>query len=152
MDKFLKNILNTVLKTIFKFAWSIIIILIPVTYLFAGQICDTQSIGDADLNGISGSSDSNIIAVGIKESSRGQIWHYDGSNWTRCTDGDIPDVDLEDVEVFSASAAFAVGKKDSNGTFLVYDGSGINSGWTDERSRQRLEAEAGPTGIVGVHW
>lgn len=135
MNSFYKNKFNALLMAMIKFVCSFILIFIPGTYLFAGQICDTQTIGVDEIKGISGSSDSNVIGVGKKQGGSGQIWHYNGTTWTRSTDGDIPDVDLEDVEVFSATAAFAVGKKDGgNGTFLVYDGSGINSGWSDESS------------------
>ncbi len=101
---------------------------------FDPQICTTSFLTD-DLNGISGSSDSNVIGVGKKEGGDGQIWHYDGTTWTRSNDADILNEDLQDVEVISSTVAFAVGNRDSGrGAFLVYDGTDINADWSDESS------------------
>ncbi|MBT7950194.1 MAG: LamG domain-containing protein, partial [Gammaproteobacteria bacterium] len=137
MIKNSKNILYRVTTALIKLTWSLILSLIPATYIFAAQVCDTQTIGVDDLKGISGSSDGHIIGVG-KSDGQAQIWGFDGANWTRNTDADIPDVDLEDVEVFSSTSAFAVGKRDGgNGTFLVYD----NGDWTNESSAVTFDTD-----------
>ncbi len=69
------------------------------------QICTTQTVGDEEFRGISGSSDSNIIGVGKK----GEIHRFDGSSWSQMASPSGED--LNDVEVVDANTAFAVGKK-----------------------------------------
>jgi Family of unknown function (DUF6701) len=98
---------------------------------FDPQICSTSFLTD-DMNGISGSSDDFIIAVGKRDSNYSQIWEYDGTNWVRQgSTVNLPNEDLKDVQVINTTTAFAVGNKGGGkGTFLVRDG----SGWTDESS------------------
>jgi hypothetical protein len=70
----------------------------------AAQVCTTQRIGNNEFRGISGDSDSNVIAVGKK----GTIYRWDGSSWNAMTNPN--NEDLNDVEVVDAGTAFAVGK------------------------------------------
>ncbi len=74
------------------------------TNTYAAQVCTTQRVGNQEFRGISGSSDSDVIAVGRK----GAIYQYDGSSWTPMTSPSGED--LNDVEVVDANTAFAVGK------------------------------------------
>ncbi len=71
----------------------------------AAQVCTTQQVGNQEFRGISGESDSNVIAVGKK----GAIYRYDGSSWSAMTNPN--NADLNDVEVVDGNTAFAVGKK-----------------------------------------
>ena len=66
-----------------------------------------------EFKGISGSSDSNVIAVG----KNGSIYHYDGSVWTQ--NDFVSNEELRDIEVVNSNLAFAVGK---NGKVVQYDG------------------------------
>lgn len=90
----------------------------------AQQVCTTDSLGNRELRGISGSSDSNVIAVGKK----GEIYQYNGTSWNPMTNSS--DEDLNDVEVVG-STAFAVGK---DGETLQLSGSTwiSHTGFTDE--------------------
>lgn len=80
-----------------------------------GPNCDiTQIAADGEeFRGISGSSDSNVIAAG----NDGSLYHYDGATWTK--NAFVSPEDLRDVEVVAANLAYAVGKK---GKVLKYDG------------------------------
>ncbi|MCP4492564.1 MAG: DUF342 domain-containing protein [Gammaproteobacteria bacterium] len=82
--------------------------------------CSTTliAIDGEEFRGISGSSDSNIIAVGRK----GSIYHFDGVSWIKNIY--ISDRDLNGVEVISSNLAYAVGK---NGKVVQYDG----TSWSD---------------------
>jgi hypothetical protein len=79
----------------------------------AAQICTTQTVGDEEFRGISGSSDSNVIGVGKK----GEIHRFDGSSWSQMASP--TNKDLNDVEVLNSSTAFAVGR---DGTVLQLSG------------------------------
>lgn len=81
------------------------------------QVCTLSTLGDKDFNGISGSSDADVVAVG----KDGNIARYDGVSWT--AEASPTTEELNDVEVVSSALAYAVGKK---GTVLHYDG----AGWT----------------------
>jgi photosystem II stability/assembly factor-like uncharacterized protein len=61
-------------------------------------------VGNNEFRGISGDSDTNVIAVGKK----GTIYRYDGSSWNPMIGPD--NKDLNDVEVLGVDSAFAVGK------------------------------------------
>lgn len=82
----------------------------------SGSTCTTTQIGSVgeDFRGISGSSDSNVIAVG----KNGNIYHYDGASWTK--NAFTSNEDLRDIEVVNSNLAYAVGK---NGKVVQYDGS-----------------------------
>ncbi len=83
---------------------AVLLALVPVDTP-AAQVCTTQTVGNREFLGISGSSDTNIIGVGKK----GIIYRYDGAAWNLMASPD--DEDLNDVEVVDNSTAFAVGKK-----------------------------------------
>jgi hypothetical protein len=70
----------------------------------ATQVCTTQKVGNQEFRGISGDSDTNVIAVGRK----GTIYRYDGASWNAMTSPS--NEDLNDVEVVDANTAFAVGQ------------------------------------------
>ena len=62
------------------------------------QVCTTQTFGNRDFNGISGSSDSNIIGVG----KNGTIYREDGNGWAAMsspTNEHLNDVEVVDGEV-----------------------------------------------------
>ncbi len=82
-------------------------------------VCTTTQIASdgEEFLGVSGSSDSNVIAVG----KDGGIYQYDGSNWSK--DSFVAGEQLNDVEVVNSNLAFAVGKK---GEVLEYDGANWN--------------------------
>ncbi len=83
-------------------------------------VCELTGIDE--LSGISGSSDSNVIAVG----KSGDIVHFDGAVWVQATSPTTKD--LKDVVVLDTSTAYAVGKKDGNdGTVIVYNGTSWSS-------------------------
>lgn len=71
----------------------------------SAQVCTTQTVGNREFLGISGSSDTDIIGVG----KRGTIYRYDGSAWNAMSSP--TNEDLDDVEVVNANLAFAVGRK-----------------------------------------
>ena len=72
------------------------------------QNCTTQSVTGEELRGISGNSDSNVIAVGKK----GEIWQYDGSSWNAMSSP--TGKDLNSITVLSGGSAYAVGQKADN--------------------------------------
>ena len=80
-------------------------LLLAATNAAATQVCTTQNVGNQEFRGISGDSDTHVIAVGKK----GTIYRYDGSGWSAMTNPG--NEDLNDVEVVDANTAFAVGKK-----------------------------------------
>jgi MSHA biogenesis protein MshQ len=84
-----------------------------------GPVCTTTQIAadGEEFRAISGSSDSNIIAVG----KNGGLYQYDGTTWTKNTF--VSPQDLNDVETVAANLAYAVGKK---GKVLKFDG----TNWT----------------------
>lgn len=90
----------------------------------AAQVCTTQEIGGEEFRGISGISDTNVVAVGKK----GTIFRYDGTSWSQEVSGSNDD--LNDVEAIGATA-FAVGK---DGETLQYVGSSwiSHTGFTGE--------------------
>lgn len=96
-----------------------------VSQVQAAQVCTTQTVGDEEFFGISGSSDSNVIGVGDK----GIIYRFDGNTWQSMASP--TNEDLNDVEVIDGSSAFAVGK---DGTVLRLSGGSWTSigGFTDE--------------------
>ena len=94
----------------------------------AAQTCTTSQIGIAsnDFKSISGSSDSNVIAVG----KNGVVYTYNGTSWSSSSSGTTRD--LEDVFVLNSTTAYAVGDK---GTIRIYNGSswsGTTSGTTED--------------------
>ncbi len=80
-----------------------------------GQVCNVLQIAadNEEFRGVSGSSDSNVIAVG----HNGGIYHYDGTDWTKNTF--VAAEKLHDVEVVSSNLAYAVGH---NGEVIMYNG------------------------------
>lgn len=78
---------------------------LPAAQLRAAQVCTTQTVGNEEFRGISGTSDNNVVGVGKK----GTIFRYDGGSWTAMASPS--NEDLNDVEVVDANTAFAVGKK-----------------------------------------
>ena len=96
--------------------WSIAL-LVAAASANAAQVCTTQTVGNQEFRGISGSSDTDVIAVG----RRGTIYRWDGSGWTPMTSPS--NEDLNDVEVVDANTAFAVG---NNGEVLQL----ANGVWT----------------------
>lgn len=80
----------------------------------ATQLCTTTDIGNPEFNGISGSSDSHVMAVG----KDGAAYVFDGAGWSSLATP--TDEDLLDIEVVAPDLAFAVGKK---GTVLQWNGS-----------------------------
>lgn len=69
----------------------------------ATQVCTTQTIGNDEFRGISGTSDDNVISVG----KDGTIFRYDGTSWSQMPSP--TNEDLNDVEAIG-NTAFAVGK------------------------------------------
>lgn len=84
------------------------------TIIHAAQTCTTNQIAAVDFNGISGSSDNNVVAAG----KNGEVYIYDGANWSTnpVTSPGNPRKDLEDVSVINATSSVVVGK---NGTVLL---------------------------------
>ena len=75
--------------------------------VFAAQTCTTTQIAgnNDDFLGISGSSNSNVVATG----KDGVIYRYDGSSWTQETTS--INQDLNAVSVLDANTAVAVGDR-----------------------------------------
>jgi len=96
----------------------------PSGAAWAAQVCTTQVFGKDEFRGISGTSDTNVIAVGKK----GVIYRWDGSTWSEMVNGSGED--LNDVEAIG-NTAFAVGK---GGDVLQLTGSTWTSigGFTNE--------------------
>jgi len=89
----------------------------------AAQTCTTSQIGPSsnDFDGISGSSDSNVIAVG----ENGMVYIYDGTSWSFKNAGTSQD--LNAVSTLSTSLAYAVG---DSGTIKIYNG----TNWSNSSS------------------
>ncbi|MBT8109072.1 MAG: hypothetical protein KJP17_12590 [Gammaproteobacteria bacterium] len=83
----------------------VLIGLLLASSIAAAQVCTTQTIGNKEFLGISGSSDTNIIGVAKK----GTIYRYDGTTWIAMSSP--TNQDLRDVEVVDGTSAFAVGRK-----------------------------------------
>ncbi|MGB5491992.1 MAG: hypothetical protein WBM76_14290, partial [Woeseiaceae bacterium] len=64
---------------IFAFFRAVLLLSLAIAPVNAAQVCTTQTVGDEEFRGISGSSDSNVIGVGKK----GEIHRFDGSNWSQ---------------------------------------------------------------------
>lgn len=90
-------------------------------------VTNTLSVNNQDVNAISGSSDTNIIAVADNTSGRGQISIFNGTSWVEQTDSSIPDEDLNDVYIFSSSSSVVVG---DDGTVLIQSGTVPNAAWS----------------------
>lgn len=84
-------------------------------FSIAAQTCTTSQIGPSgnDFDGISGTSDSNVIAVG----ENGTVYIYDGSSWSFKNAGTSQD--LNAVSTLSTTLAYAVG---DDGTIKIYNG------------------------------
>ena len=78
-------------------------LLVATTSVNAAQVCTVQRVGTDEFRGISGTSDTNVIAVAKK----GTIYRYDGTSWNPMPSA--TGEDLNDVSVID-STAFAVGK------------------------------------------
>ena len=79
----------------------------------SGSLCTTTTTASKeDLKGISGSSKTDVLAVG----KEGEVWSYNGTNWSAVSVTGNPNKDLEDVYAIDSSNSVAVGKK---GTVLV---------------------------------
>ena len=94
----------------------------------AAQTCTTSQIGPSsnDFDGISGSSDSNVIAVG----ENGMTYIYDGSSWSFKNAGTSED--LNAVSTLSTTEAYTVG---DNGLIKIFNGnnwSNSNSGTSEK--------------------
>ncbi|MDZ7642985.1 MAG: LamG domain-containing protein [Woeseiaceae bacterium] len=86
-------------------------------------VCTSETITFRDFNGISGSSDSNVIGVG----DQGTAYRYGGSGWSVMATPTFED--LNDVEVVDAGTAFAVG--DDGAALQLVGGNWIDrSGFT----------------------
>ncbi|MDH3587924.1 MAG: hypothetical protein OEQ74_00835 [Gammaproteobacteria bacterium] len=105
----------------------------------ATQVCTTVTLVNKDLNGISGNSDSNVIAVG----KDGNIAIWDGTAWSAMISPTTED--LLDVEVVDANTAFAVGKK---GTILQLIG-GI---WLEQITPTDKELQGVWSDSAGEAW
>ena len=94
--------------------------------VFAATVCTPEVIGakGENFNGISGSSDNNIIAVGSGAGKKGGgiVYYWNGSSW-QMENPSPSNEGLNDVEVLSGNLAYAVGK---NGKVIEYDGSSWN--------------------------
>ena len=108
----------------------------------ARQICTTAAIDNDDFQGIDGSSDTNVIAVGKK----GHIARFDGVTWTQLVSPS--NEELLDVHVINAGEAFAVGKK---GEILQQNGAVWTTfpGVTNEDLRGVWAASASEAWVVG---
>ena len=99
-----KGIRRRIAPTLRALAWGWMLTIFSLDTL-AVQVCATQSIGNEEFRGISGSSDSNVIAVGKK----GTAYQFDGVIWNAMATPS--NQDLNDVEVVGGATAFAVGRK-----------------------------------------
>ncbi len=114
---------------------------IPAT-AHAVQVCTSETLGNQDFRGISGSSDSNIIGVGRK----GTIFRQDGSGWSPMLSP--TNEDLNDVEVVDSTTAFAVGK-DGTALQLVANVWIDHTGFTNEDLLGVWAASATEAYVVG---
>lgn len=105
-----------------RIIFAIIFIFVSQTAI-AAQTCTSSQTGSSsnDFDGISGSSDSNVIAVG----ENGMVYYYNGTSWTSSSSGTTQD--LEDVFVLNSTTAYTVGDA---GTIKVYDG----TNWSNSSS------------------
>jgi len=89
----------------------LLLLFYSISNSFAAQTCTTTQLTGTnnDFEGISGSSDSNVITVGDK----GEIFIYNGTSWSIMSSP--TNQDLKDVYVLNSSFSVAVGKK---GTIL----------------------------------
>lgn len=90
-------------------------------------ISTTLPVNGQDVNAISGSSDTNIIAVSDNTGGgggNGQIAIFNGTTWVEQTDSDIPNEDFTDVFVFDSTNAVVVG---DNGAVVLQ----VNGDWVD---------------------
>jgi len=79
----------------------------------SGSSCTTTTTSSAeDLDGISGSSKTDVLGVG----KNGEVWSYNGTNWTAVSVTGNPGEDLEDVYVIDSTNSVAVG---DNGAVLL---------------------------------
>ena len=109
----------------------------------AAPVCTTQTVGDEEFRGISGSSDTNIIGVGKK----GVIYRYDGAAWNAMPNPGGED--LNDVEVVNNATAFAVGKKGE--TLQLVAGSWVSrTGFTNQDLFGVWAASANAAWVVGA--
>jgi len=78
-----------------------------------GSTCTTTTTSSGeDLDGISGSSKTDVIGVG----KDGEVWAYDGTNWSLVSVTGNPDKDLNDVFAIDSTNSVAVG---DDGTVLL---------------------------------
>ena len=133
---------NRFLKRNSRFAVLLASMLFGATVVLAAQICTTASIGPNEFKGISGSSDTNVIAVG----KSGEIQQFNGTTWNAMTSPTTQN--LEDVEVADASTAFAVGKA---GTILQWNGTAwsTHTGVTGNNLKGVWAASATEAYVVG---
>lgn len=110
----------------------------------AGTCSIDQVASDGEeFRGISGSSDSNVIAVGHS----GSFYHYDGTSWSQHPDSS--DEDLHSVSVVNNSLAYAAGH---NGRVLQFNGTNWSnfSSTNDDEDLNGIWAESGNAiGIAG---
>jgi hypothetical protein len=82
---------------------------------------------DTELNGVRGTSASNVWAVGFYADSglinHPLIEHYDGSSWTISSSPNQAGAELKGVGTSSSSNVWAVGKQDTGAFTEHYDGS-----------------------------
>lgn len=107
----------------------------------AAQQCTTQRVGNDEFRGISGTTDSSIIAVAKK----GSIYRYDGTSWAQDASGS--NEDLNDVEAVG-NTAFAVG---NDGETLQYVGGNwiSHTGFTNEDLFGVWAATSGEAWVAG---
>ena len=72
----------------------------------------TTTASKKDLDGITGSSKTDVLGVG----KDGEVWSYNGTNWSAVTVSGNPDKDLEDVFAIDSTNSVAVG---DDGTVLL---------------------------------
>ena len=110
--------------TLRKFFTGFIFFALLLSSTQATQTCISTPINGQDVNALSGSSDTNIIAVADNANNSGQIIIFDGTNWVLQTDPDIPNEDFNDVFVFDANNAVVVG---DDGAVVLQ----VNGDWID---------------------
>ncbi len=117
-------------------------LLLTTTTASAAMVCTTETVGNEDFRGISGATDSHVIAV----SKKGDIFRFDGSNWSSMTSP--TNEDLDDVEVVDTNTAFAVGE---DGVVLQLSGNVWTSigGFTGEDLNGVWAASATEVYVVG---
>lgn len=94
-----------------------------VTVTVGGSGCTTTTLpSGVDFRAISGSSDSNIIAVG----KNGVAYRYDGSSWTVMSTPTSEDIDA--IHMLADGTAWAI---DDKGRVLYFDGSSWSTSYSD---------------------